>query len=153
MRQINRRSSIPRMSKCQEYTFFYNRAKKNGFINPLPPYMVCPSYGWLVPQGSNLDFSMNNIVYMGATPNYNPGPCGSSYGCFVTPMAFCQLWSIRTSTFASGTENHLLGMIARLKTVPNINCGLYPMPNALPMARKGRGLSDNRMNKYRSLRG
>ena len=151
MRQINRRSSRPRMSECRQYTYLYNRAKKNGLINPLPPYSLCPSYGWLVPQGSNLDFSMNNIVYIGAT-NTNPGPCGSSYGCFVTPMAFCQLWSIRTSTFASGTENHLLGMIARLKTVPNINCG-PTRPNALPMARKGRGLSDNRMNKYRSLRG
>jgi hypothetical protein len=150
-RSRNRSLFRPRPSECQEYTVLYNRAQSNGLINPLPPYTLCPSYGWLVPQGSNLDFSMNNIVYIGAT-NYNPGPCGSSYGCFVTPMAFCQLWSMRTQG-AGGTENHLLGMLARLKNnVPNINCG-PTQPMAVPMARIGRGLSDNRMNRYKRLRG
>jgi len=111
---------------------------------------VCPSYGWLVPPPID-PLEMDNIVYMGAT-YYNPGPCGSSYGCFVTPITFCVLWSGRTQG-AGGTENHLLGMLARLKyNVPNINCG-PTQPMAVPMARIGRGLSDTRMNRYKRLKG
>lgn len=155
MRQRRNRSLFrPRPSECQEYTVLYNRAQRNGLINPLPPYSMCPSYGWVAPQGSSgssYQIPQENIIYIGAT-NFNPGPCGSSYGCFLKPLEFCKVWAMRTQG-AGGTENHLLGMLARLKyNVPNINCG-RTRPTASPMARIGRGLSDNRMNRYKRFRG
>jgi len=136
-RQINTTSN-----RCSQYMYFYKRAQRNGLVKPqsvlLANFTLCPSFGWLVPQGSNLDFSNNNIVYIGAT-NYNPGPCGSGYGCFVTPMAFCQLWSIRTQG-KNGTERHLINMLNSLMyNVPNTYCGTSPRGPLEPMARKGRG--------------
>ena len=137
---------------CQRYTYFYKRAQRNGLINPLPPYSICPSYQWVVPQGSMYVITPQNIVYIGATV-LNAGRCGSSYGCFATETEFCRLWAMRTQG-AGGTESHLRGMLARLMyNVPNIYCGTAPRSPLRPMARKGRGLSDRRMSRYKGLKG
>ena len=134
---------------CQRYTYFYKRAQRNGLINPLPPYTECPSYGWVVPQGSTYVISPQNVVYIGATV-LNAGRCGASYGCFLTPSEFCRLWAMRTQGGAGGTESHLMGMLARLMyVVPNIYCGTSPRSPLGAMARKGRvkgrGLSQSNM--------
>jgi len=140
-------------NRCDQYTHLYKRAQRNGLINPLPPYTACPSYGWVAPQGSNYVVNIDDIVYIGATV-LNAGRCGASYGCFLTPSQFCFFWAMRTQGGAGGTESHLLGMLARLKyNVPNIYCGTSPRSPIGAMARKGRGLSDTRMSRYKRLKG